>query len=230
MAGRYRRWVYLSAVGRYFRHDSFGGSIHSLIHWVEKCGDKGCAGNTKRCPLKRTGHYPVLFFEEVLHISLIIIPLVAAGCLVDIKKGIIPKWCTVPVFILGVLHNALLGGWYGVIGSLLGALGVVTVYLSMHKVLKIGFGDIKLLMGAGAYAGIEGMPILLIFMLTISSLMMVARFIRVNKTYTPLSFYRAAVNQLKGGPTVEKIPFAPYIGVPFVIFLVMKNVLTGRVI
>jgi prepilin signal peptidase PulO-like enzyme (type II secretory pathway) len=162
--------------------------------------------------------------------SFFIIPIVAAGCLVDIKKGIIPKWCTVPVFILGLIHNIVHLGWNGIIESFLGALGVVMVYLSMNRVLNIGFGDIKLLMGAGAYAGIRGMPVLLIIMLTLSSLMMLVRFIKINKTYTPLSFYRAAVNQLRAGVGGERVAFAPYIGGPFIIFLIVQEILRGGMI
>ncbi|OPY63692.1 MAG: Type IV leader peptidase family protein [Pelotomaculum sp. PtaU1.Bin065] len=161
---------------------------------------------------------------------IIVILFVAAGCFYDVKsfnatgRGEIPKWCTIPVFLLGVFHNVSADGWNGLTWSLVGSIGVVAVYLSILKsALSIGFGDLKLLMGAGAYAGVKEMGFLLIVMFTLSGLMMLVRFVRKNKSYTPLTFCRAAGEQLRNGPDdKERIPFAPYIGAPFIVYLLIK--------
>ncbi len=77
---------------------------------------------------------------------------VAAGY-TDWRSRRIPNWLTVPGLLLGVLANAVLGGWGGLKTSLLGAGLGLLVLLPFVVVRALGAGDWKLAGALGAIVG-----------------------------------------------------------------------------
>jgi prepilin peptidase CpaA len=76
-----------------------------------------------------------------------------AASATDLWKFKVYTVLTFPTLLLGLVASAILGGWEGLVASLLGAglgLGLLVAFFAMGGV---GAGDVKLLMAVGAWLG-----------------------------------------------------------------------------
>lgn len=83
---------------------------------------------------------------------LAVILAIIAG-ITDWRSRRIPNWLTVPGLLLGIVANAMVGGWSGVKASLLGAGLGLLVLLPFVFVRSLGAGDWKLAGALGAFVG-----------------------------------------------------------------------------
>ena len=74
----------------------------------------------------------------------------------------IPNWLTVPGLAVGMVANALVGGWSGAKASLLGALLGLGLLLPLVLLRSLGAGDWKLAGAVGAFLGPERLIVVLI--------------------------------------------------------------------
>lgn len=81
------------------------------------------------------------------------LPFLAAAFITDIKSMRIPNWITVSGLLAGLLAQALMNGWDGLLKSGVGAAAGFAVLLIMHLIGAVGAGDVKLFAGIGAWTG-----------------------------------------------------------------------------
>ena len=81
------------------------------------------------------------------------LPFLAAAFITDIKSMRIPNWITVSGLLAGLLAQALMNGWDGLLKAGVGAAAGFTVLLFMHLIGAVGAGDVKLFAGIGAWTG-----------------------------------------------------------------------------
>ncbi|ABO49367.1 hypothetical protein Dred_0829 [Desulforamulus reducens MI-1] len=158
--------------------------------------------------------------------------LVVGGCLKDIWHRVIPKWCTVGIFLLAVTVNILKFGWLsGIINTLTGALFLTSMYLMLGVMFKqrLGGGDWKLIIALGAYVGWNDMSGLLPIQLFFAGIMELLHFAVRSKAILPWSFVMAfkdrLIAELYGYADPVVYAYGPFIGLPFIFFLLLKNYL-----
>jgi prepilin peptidase CpaA len=98
--------------------------------------------------------------KAVIWIPAVLLAL-AAGWL-DWRYRRIPNWLTVPGLVVGVIANALVEGWSGAKGSLLGALLGLGLLLPLVLIKSLGAGDWKLAGAVGAFLGPAQLMVVLI--------------------------------------------------------------------
>lgn len=76
----------------------------------------------------------------------------AAAC--DLRWKRIFNWLTLPMMVSGVVAAPVFGGWNALAGSVLGALCGLMLYGWLFWVGAMGGGDVKFLMGIGAWGGV----------------------------------------------------------------------------
>ena len=81
----------------------------------------------------------------------------------DWRTRRIPNWLTVSGFFLGIILNAIMGGWRGALGSLEGAGLALGLLLPLVLLRGFGAGDWKLMGAVGALMGWRGMLAVLIW-------------------------------------------------------------------
>lgn len=81
------------------------------------------------------------------------IPFSIIACHTDMKKGKIRNRNTYPLIILGILTNTYIDGVNGLFFSLEGVIYALFISLLLSSFLKLGGGDVKLLMGYGSLLG-----------------------------------------------------------------------------
>lgn len=81
------------------------------------------------------------------------LPFLAAAFITDIKSMRIPNWITVSGLLAGLLAQALMNGWDGLLKAGVGAAAGFAVLLIMHLIGAVGAGDVKLFTGIGAWTG-----------------------------------------------------------------------------
>lgn len=88
-------------------------------------------------------------FEE-----LIIICAMVFSSITDIKYKKVFNYVTFPLMITGIIYNLIFYGGYGLKKSLMGIIMSFLIFMIINIIVKnIGFGDVKLMMGVGAYLG-----------------------------------------------------------------------------
>lgn len=75
------------------------------------------------------------------------------GASIDWKERRIPNWLTFSALLTGLFFHALFSGWHGLLFSVQGAATGFALLLLPYVLLGIGAGDVKLLMGTGAWLG-----------------------------------------------------------------------------
>jgi prepilin peptidase CpaA len=83
----------------------------------------------------------------------VLVSLIAA--VTDVWKFKVYNALTLPVFVLGMLYHAYVGGWAGFSHSALGAAFGFGALVLFHLMGGVGAGDVKLLAALGAWLGIE---------------------------------------------------------------------------
>ncbi len=161
--------------------------------------------------------------------------LVIWGCYSDIRTKTIPIWCTFPLFLLGIIKNVLNEGWMGIVYSLLGAIGLVALFglLLVFHTNGVGGGDLKLIMAIGAFGGIHNLSVLLVVEFFFSGIMMLIYLAIKEKAYNPLTFAKTLwtewkLEKMKAAETTQLV-LGPFIGVPFILYLVINSILIGVV-
>src|SRR5438067_1438976 len=89
----------------------------------------------------------------VIPVVALIVAVIAA--VIDVREARIPNKLSYPAFILGILLQALIGGWKGVLSGLLGSVVFVGLFLVFYVVRAMEAGDVKL---AAALACLAGIP------------------------------------------------------------------------
>jgi prepilin peptidase CpaA len=85
--------------------------------------------------------------------------LVAA--ITDLRQGRIPNGLTLPLWLLGLVRAACLGGAAGFIGALEVSVLLALPYVALYLAAKGGAGDAKLMAGIGAWLSLdEGLVVL----------------------------------------------------------------------
>ncbi len=88
-------------------------------------------------------HWPVWLVTVVLVVAAVIDGLILK----------VPNWLTFPLIACGWLHGFTMGGWNGLVWSLIGTVVGLLPLLVLRAVGGMGAGDVKLLAGVGAWLG-----------------------------------------------------------------------------
>lgn len=73
----------------------------------------------------------------------------------DLRWTRIPNWLSLPVLLGGLIHAGFVGGGAGVLDALGGAAISGGLFVIAYAVNKGGGGDAKLMLGLGAWVGVE---------------------------------------------------------------------------
>lgn len=77
------------------------------------------------------------------------------AALTDIQSRRIPNWLTVPVFLAGLIHAVVVGGFGELTSSFLAALILMAPYVVLFLFAGGGAGDAKLMAAVGSWLGIR---------------------------------------------------------------------------
>src|SRR3954451_1952701 len=91
--------------------------------------------------------------ERVGAISVIAAIVAATAAIIAVRKGRIPNILTYPAFLLGILLQAVFGGWKGVLSGLLGCVVFGGLFMLFYIINAMGAGDVKLAAALGCLAG-----------------------------------------------------------------------------
>ncbi len=171
---------------------------------------------------------PPSYFKGVIcievFIDITVIFLVVLACITDIRKGILPNWCNVSIFFLGVASRVLCLGVKGIPDAMLGVLGLAVLYRILSFLgLKIHAGDLKLIFAIGAYTGLQNLMYLIPILLFISGLMELAYLICKKKLFSPGKFIMHLKNEYLGIVEPMHKPQGPFIGLPFIVYVFMSR-------
>ncbi len=89
---------------------------------------------------------------ENWHVWLVTVVLVVAA-IIDGYKLKVPNWLTFPMVLSGWIYCMTVGGWEGLGHSLVGTVVGLALLLPAYAIGGMGAGDVKLLMGVGAWMG-----------------------------------------------------------------------------
>lgn len=81
-------------------------------------------------------------------------PFLAAAFITDIRSMRIPNWITVTALLTGLLVQAVVQGWQGLLFAICGAVAGFVLLLIMYSIGAVGAGDVKLFAGIGAWTGV----------------------------------------------------------------------------
>lgn len=85
----------------------------------------------------------------------------AVASYTDVTSTRIPNWLSLPILLVGILHAVWTGGLEGLLDGLGGAAIAGGLFIFAYAVHKGGGGDAKLMLGLGAWLGIDLSVILL---------------------------------------------------------------------
>lgn len=77
-----------------------------------------------------------------------------AALITDIRWMRIPNWITLPAFLAGIIVQAVINGWQGLLFSLYGSGAGFLLLLIMYFIGAVGAGDVKLFAAIGAWTGV----------------------------------------------------------------------------
>lgn len=151
------------------------------------------------------------------------------ACVIDIKRQIIPKWITVPLFLSGLFYHAQYGGLQGVLNAIFGSLmftflihfveSIDTIVNPTAKTV-LGGGDYKLSLGAGAWVGAGQFTVLASFYLLFYAVVRSGIYLK-SKCGLEKGMIKNIILDLKEelyGPGKPcRIAYAPYIAGPFLL-------------
>ena len=200
--------------------------------------------------LRRKGraHAPPFFFRRCFvlneyfcsthnYLWLVTIPYLNLGCLSDFATRRIPKISTVPVFLFGVTWHYLEGGSTAALSSIAAAVGYL-FYLNFLATLpamilgpsamhKMGGGDAKLALACGAVVGMNSLWLMMALHPLVNVLIEGVIFFKDAPDKRPVAVIKSITKEFRAeiygcGQKVERL-FAPYIALPFVLTMVVKQ-------
>ena len=141
----------------------------------------------------------------------------------------IPNWLTVPGLVVGIVVNAVVGGWPGAKSSLLGAGLGLLILLPFVLVKALGAGDFKLVGALGSLLGPTRLVAVLIGSMFVAGLMAAVLIVykgRVRQSLRNMGHMLGAFLMLRlPGPEVSldnpesvKVPFGVAVAVTVVLF------------
>lgn len=86
-------------------------------------------------------------------LKLVLVAIVLAAAIYDLRFRRIPNWLNVSGVILGVGVNTLLFARNGLIAAVLGITFAMAIYVPLYLMRGMGAGDVKLMAAVGAIAG-----------------------------------------------------------------------------
>ena len=87
--------------------------------------------------------------------ELVLLALVTAGALTDVKTGKIPNALTYPACVFGLVLGLAKAGWGGFLDSFLGLAFAFVPFFLLYLSGGLGGGDVKLMSAVGALMGFE---------------------------------------------------------------------------
>lgn len=105
---------------------------------------------------------------------------------IDWRSRLVPNWLTVSGFAIGVLANAILGGWAGAKASLFGAGIALAILLPVVLLRGLGAGDWKLMGALGAIVGRQEIVYILFAAIVAAGVIAVAQMIREKRVFVTL--------------------------------------------
>ena len=87
--------------------------------------------------------------------ELVLLALVTAGALTDVKTGKIPNALTYPACVFGLVLGLTKAGWGGFLDSFLGFALAFVPFFVLYLSGGLGGGDVKLMAAVGALMGLE---------------------------------------------------------------------------
>jgi prepilin peptidase CpaA len=97
-----------------------------------------------------------LFSLPPQKVEMVLLVMLLAAAVFDVRYRRIPNWLTVSGFVLGVAMNAVIGPPDGgIMLSLIGFAVAFGIYLALYALRAMGAGDVKLMAATGALVGWE---------------------------------------------------------------------------
>ncbi len=91
---------------------------------------------------------------DPLVIHLVVLALVGVAAFMDVRRGVIPNWLTLPVILMAPIVHGMVDGIRGVLTSVLGILICSLVPLLVFYRGGMAGGDVKLFAALGAVGGL----------------------------------------------------------------------------
>jgi prepilin peptidase CpaA len=98
-----------------------------------------------------------------------------AAAIIDVRRGRIPNWLTLPLWLLGLAKATVLGGAGGLVAALEISALLALPYVVLFFLGKGGAGDAKLMAGIGAWLSLDEGLIVLCCVATTGMVMAVLR-------------------------------------------------------
>ncbi|WP_459195617.1 prepilin peptidase [Wukongibacter baidiensis] len=146
-------------------------------------------------------------------IYLIPIPFSLVACYTDYRFKKIKNLNTYPLILIGILINTYYKGFEGFKHSALGILYAVFLVTLISSFIRLGGGDVKLIMGYASVLGKEGIQNLLITFIILSILSNIARTIKENGIKEFINEIRTEIRFLG----IYKHKFKKNIGAPLLL-------------
>src|ERR1017187_5956862 len=141
-----------------------------------------------------------LFTLPPQKVEMVLMIMLLAAAVFDVRYRRIPNWLTVSGAVLGVAINTIIGSPEGgLVFSLVGLLVAFAVYAVLYALHAMGAGDVKLMAATGALVGWErwfGIFLVTALLGGVMALMLVLARGRLKKTLFNVSFI---VSEMKSG-------------------------------
>lgn len=172
--------------------------------------------------------------------ALLLLAVLAAAVVVDVRSYRIPNVLTVPAMVAGVLAHTLASAsaWSGLGTALAGLASAIVILIPLHAMRLLGAGDVKLMAVVGAFVGAPAILPAILFVLVAGGLVAVAyaAFGRVlSRALTNIASVgsvavTAGVGQARaigsGLTSAGRIPYAISITLGTSVFLVLQEMLS----
>ena len=141
-----------------------------------------------------------LFTLPPQKVEMVLMVMLLAAAVFDVRYRRIPNWLTVSGAVLGVAINTIIGSPQGgLVFSLVGLLVAFAIYAALYALRAMGAGDVKLMAATGALVGWErwfGIFLVTALLGGVMALMLVLARGRLKKTMFNVSFI---VSEMKSG-------------------------------
>lgn len=158
-------------------------------------------------------------------LDFMLILLVTAASLFDLRSGKIPNALTYPACIFGIGLAAAEGGWHGLGGSLAGLAVGFLPFFALYLFGGLGGGDVKLMAGVGALMGYPFILNALVTSVLVGGLIALLLVIWEGKLWQAVRFLGTTVGRVFV-PGLHREPLAARQNVPFGVAICLGSFLT----